>query len=95
MAPMTTGLAQNYPNPFNGRTSIQFNLAQAAEVTLTLYDVLGQVVRRWRIQGTAGLHTVAWDGRDDYGREAPSGIYFYRLHTGNGESLVRKMLMTK
>jgi len=94
IAPMDMSLAQNYPNPFNGRTFIQFNLGQGAEAAMTLYDVLGKVVRRWRIQGSAE-QSIVWDGRDSQGREAPSGVYIYRLETSHGESLVRKMLMTK
>ncbi len=88
-------LNQNYPNPFNPTTNISFNIPQASHVKLVVYNTLGQVVRTLVDQQMApGLHTVVWDGRNDFGFASPSGVYFYRLEAGN-QTLVKKMLLVK
>ncbi|HET6569361.1 MAG TPA: PQQ-dependent sugar dehydrogenase [Rhodothermales bacterium] len=91
-------LAQNYPNPFRpaaGPTTINFDLQQADEVTLSIYDVAGREIRQL-VQGrlNAGTHTVAWDGTDAGGRPAPSGTYFYRLSSTAG-SQTRSLVLLK
>jgi len=74
------GLAQNRPNPFNPRTEISFQLARGGSATLRVYDASGRLVRTLVDRSIeAGLHRVAWDGMDDRGRKATSGVYFYRL----------------
>lgn len=93
-------LSQNAPNPFNPRTEIHFDLLDAGHTCLSLYDVNGRIVRSLA-DGyfTAGGHNLVWDGRNDTGHDAPSGIYFYRLRfTGqNHESavLTRKMTLIR
>ncbi len=75
----------NYPNPFNPSTRIVFELPAAQSVQLTVYDIRGHVVRR--LAGgrlASGRHEIVWQGRDDRGREAPSGTYLYRLVTASG-----------
>jgi hypothetical protein len=76
-------LDQNLPNPFGPSTSIRFELARAADVRLVIYDISGRVVRTL-VDGAAeaGSSSVTWNGRDDRGREVPSGLYFYRLVAG-------------
>lgn len=89
-------LQQNYPNPFNPTTSIRYELAQAGEVSLTVYNMLGQRVRTLignRFQQT-GRYTVSWDGKNDGGIQVASGIYLYRLAVGNYVR-TRKMLLIK
>ncbi len=88
-------LQQNYPNPFNPETNIAFNLEKSGHVNLEVYDILG------RKQATlfdgvlgAGEHTFTWHGIDANGRQASSGIYFYRL-SSDGYSLTRKMTLLK
>ncbi len=73
-------LEQNYPNPFNPETVIPFNLRQAGEVTLSVYNLQGQKVCDL-VSGKlpAGRHTVKWNGRDGHGVLMPSGIYVYTL----------------
>jgi S-formylglutathione hydrolase FrmB len=75
-------LEPNYPNPFNSSTVIGFVLPQATDVTLTVYDLLGQRVATL-VSGThaAGQYTVRWDGRDDSGRQLASGVYLYQVRT--------------
>jgi len=73
-------LAQNYPNPFNPSTTIKYALQENAEVTLKIYNVLGQVVRTLvNEKQTAGYKLVVWDGTNDIGVQAASGIYIYRI----------------
>jgi hypothetical protein len=81
--PGAARLYQNSPNPFDPATTVRFELARAGYVRLVIYDVSGRVVRTLA-EGSleAGSHAVTWDGRDEKGRKAPSGLYFYRLVTG-------------
>ncbi|MDD2331160.1 MAG: C25 family cysteine peptidase [Candidatus Cloacimonetes bacterium] len=88
-------LHQNYPNPFNPSTSIAFDLKHSGRTSLKLYNLKGQLVRTLLdANASAGTHRIVWDGKDDKGMNASSGIYFYRL-TSNGKSESRKMLLMK
>jgi|GEM_PF-1671915 len=93
--PKEFALFQNIPNPFNATTRIDFNLPEASEVTLAVYDVLGRrvatLVHRYL---EAGAHHIAWNARDDYGTEVASGIYFYRITTAAHQAS-RKMILLK
>ncbi|MBN1541701.1 carbohydrate binding domain-containing protein, partial [candidate division KSB1 bacterium] len=95
VAPLVYSLAQNHPNPFNPSTTIRFNLPQTEQVSLVVYDLLGKIVRTL-VDGVreAGEHSVLWDGRDETGLAASSGIYFYVLNTPRTR-LVRKMMFVK
>ena len=87
--------ARNYPNPFNPSTTISYSLGRDAEVSLDIYNVRGQLVRRLvREAQSAGNHSIVWDGKDSSGRESASGFYFYRLRAGN-ERYSSKILMMK
>lgn len=88
-------LAQNFPNPFNPSTNIQYELTEAANVRLTVYNLLGQPVRELvnNTQG-AGIYQVIWDGRDAFGNQVSSGMYFYRLEAG-ADVAFRKMFLVK
>ncbi len=82
--PRITTIAQNYPNPCNPSTVIRYTLSQDAPVRLTIYDVAGREVRTLiNHRQPAGEHAVVWDGRHGSGRNASSGIYVYRLATGD------------
>lgn len=79
-------LMQNSPNPFNPMTDIRYQISDhgsPVHTTLRIYNVLGQEVRIL-VEGlqNPGTYTVQWDGRDQYGREVGSGIYFYSLRAG-------------
>ncbi len=90
-----TQLYQNSPNPFNPSTTIKFYLANTAEVTIKIYDMLGREVRTLiNEETTAGNHIVYWNGRDSRGRAVSSGIYLYRLTAGNF-SETKKMNLLK
>jgi len=88
-------LAQNAPNPFNPSTVISFNLPRDGRVSLRVFDVRGRLVRTL-VDGNqpAGAHAVDWDGRDDRGAPAASGVYLYRLEAG-GQARQRSMLLVK
>jgi hypothetical protein len=79
-----TALEANYPNPFTRQTTIAYRLGEPQEVEITVYNVLGQRVRRL-VTGRreAGPHTVQWDARDDLGQPVASGVYFYRIRAGD------------
>jgi hypothetical protein len=92
-APLT--LHQNVPNPFNPATEISYYLPVAAEVLLEVYDVTGKrVATLERGRREKGLHVVTWQGIDDAGRSAQSGIYFYRLRAGK-EVTSKKMVLLR
>lgn len=84
--PHACRLYANYPNPFNPETFIRFDLAmnERQEVSVIIYNLMGQKVRTL-VQGSfsPGVHTVAWDGKDDDGLPLGSGMYIYQLKTGS------------
>ncbi|NWF87824.1 MAG: T9SS type A sorting domain-containing protein [Ignavibacteriaceae bacterium] len=93
--PEDISLAQNYPNPFNPSTNIIYNLKDAQNVSLIIYDVLGEKVKTLVSQNqSAGQYTVTWNGDNDLGNKVKSGIYIYTLKT-NDVFVSKKMLMLK
>ena len=98
--PAKTELLLNYPNPFNPETWIPYRLAADANVTVTIYDLSGGVVRRLPVgHQVAAVYesrekAVYWDGRTEFGERVASGIYFYHLSAGN-YSATRKMVISK
>ena len=88
-------LAQNYPNPFNPRTTLAYSLHDAANVSLTIYDVAGRRVRELvNEHRLPGAYKVVWDGRDEKGTQVSSGVYFYKLVAGSFTD-TKKMIMLK
>ena len=98
--PEKTALLHNYPNPFNPETWIPYQLAEPAEVTLTIHSVNGTLVRTLALgHHHAGIYQTRsraayWDGKNDVGESVASGIYFYTLTAGNFTA-TRKMLIKK
>jgi hypothetical protein len=87
-------LEKNFPNPFNPDTEIKFSLAEASQVSLNVYNILGQVVRTLVDEELpAGPHSVTWDGKNGQGSDVASGVYFYRMKAGNFESTERMTLL--
>ncbi len=85
----------NSPNPFNPATTITYDLPEAAEVQLVIYNTLGQAVRTLvHSMQSSGRHSVVWDGRDAVGREVTSGVYFYRI-VSMGRVQTNRMLLLK
>ncbi len=94
--PAVFSLADNYPNPFNPTTTLQYALPQAADVALTVYNVLGQPVRTLVAERqAAGRYAVEWDATNDQGYRLSAGMYFYRLQAGGDFREVKKMLLLK
>ena len=94
--PATITLLQNVPNPFNPKTEIRFGLPAAATADLKVFDATGRLVRTLLAGAPigAGFHRVSWDGTDDRGQRASTGVYFYVLETG-AERQRGKMLLLK
>ena len=98
--PALTELLANYPNPFNPETWIPFRLAEDARVSLTIYGASGSLVRSIDIGFTPAAvyqgrsEAIYWDGRNDFGEQVSSGIYFYHLNAGDF-SATRKMVIVK
>ena len=109
VAPEETALLANYPNPFNPETWIPYQLSKSADVSLTIYDIQGRVVRALDLghQRAGTYHSRSraayWDGRNAVGEPVASGVYFYTLSTESTRdsvtagdfSATRKMLIRK
>lgn len=93
--PEAFALAGNFPNPFNPETTIKYALPRDAEVRITVYNVLGQalatLVNEWQ---TAGFKTVRWQGVDDNGQPASSGLYFILMKVGRHQ-FVHKVILQR
>jgi len=87
--PKDYALMQNYPNPFNPTTTIVFALPVSSKYNLTIYNVMGQVVEEFSGHAPAGIQTVVWDAS-----KKASGIYFYKLNTGDFTE-TKKMILLK
>ena len=100
MLPKTTELLTNFPNPFNPETWIPYQLANPAEVTLTIHDIQGRIVRTLRLgHQPAGFYqsrskAAHWDGRNYLGEKVATGVYFYTLKAGDYMA-TRKLLIRK
>jgi hypothetical protein len=100
ITPAGFSLSQNYPNPFNPETSIEFNLPINSNVTITVYNLLGQIVRTLVDNDfSSGYHSAIWNGIDETGKGVSSGIYFYKMKANgmNGQeySNIKKMILLK
>ena len=98
--PAETALLRNYPNPFNPETWIPYHLSEDADVKLTIYDVNGEMVRTIDVgHQTAAKYdsrskAIYWDGRNRFGEQVASGVYFYHLDAGDFSG-TRKMVILK
>jgi len=85
---------QNYPNPFNPTTTINYQLPVDSKIELAIYNLQGQRVKQLvSDQLSAGQHSVIWNGKDKNNKQVSSGIYFYKLKTGNFEETKKMILM--
>jgi|WetSurMetagenome_2_1015567.scaffolds.fasta_scaffold110388_3 hypothetical protein len=92
--PSSFSLSQNYPNPFNSSTEIQFSISQSGPASLVIYDIQGREIRRL-LGGDLepGSHSVIWNGLNDDSKPVSSGIYFYRLISGDATQTNRMTLL--
>lgn len=90
--PRSFSLGQNNPNPFSRSTNIQFALPAQSQVRLVVYNITGQQVRTLVDENLSpGYHNITWNGRDQSGRAAANGIYFYRMEASgsNGQKFAQ------
>jgi hypothetical protein len=93
--PTVYSLSQNYPNPFNPTTTIDYSIPKSGKVELAIYNIAAQKVRTLvNEKQDASFYKVVWDGRNDNGESVASGMYFYRLVSGNF-SKIEKMTLVK
>jgi len=99
--PTTFGLDQNYPNPFNPSTNIKYQIPSTGRVNLSIYNILGQRIATLKDEvQSVGYYNVIWDGRNDFGSQIASGVYFYRIEAkpvdgGEAFTSIKKMLFLK
>lgn len=91
---LATRLLPNVPNPFNPMTRVRFELEMAEQIKVAIFDLSGRHIRTL-VDGNlgAGPHERVWDGKDDHGRQAPSGAYYVRLVTRNRVDHHKMMLL--
>jgi hypothetical protein len=93
--PLEFSLSQNYPNPFNPATQIRYSLKEGVQVSLRIYNVMGNMVATLVDQKQSpGNYGVFWDGRDRQGKLVSTGIYFYKIQAGSFTQ-IRKMALVK
>ena len=91
--PVEFALHDNYPNPFNPSTQIRFDLPETGNVNLTIYNMLGQKVRTFKMQSApAGYHVLNWNATNDFGTPVSAGVYLYQLQT-DGFIKTKKMVL--
>lgn len=94
--PVSCTLWPNYPNPFNSSTRIRFDLQRATFVTLKIYNLLGQEMKvLQQTELAVGSYTAIWDGSDQSGLPAPSGLYLVHLQSTSGNSLVQRAMLVR
>ena len=100
LTPKETVLLPNYPNPFNPETWIPYQLAESADVSISIYAADGRLIRTLDFgHQSVGLYesrsrAAYWDGRNALGEPVASGVYFYTLTAGDFTA-TRKMLISK
>lgn len=84
IVPQEYYLKQNYPNPFNPETVIEFGLPVSGNVTLKIYNTLGQEIKTLiNTNLRSGTHKFKWNGRNSLGQRVASGIYIYKINSGS------------
>ena len=77
--PVKYKLFQNYPNPFNPETTIKFGIPKTSKITLTIYNILGQEIKKFENNYKPGYHEIHWDGLNQNNKMVASGIYIYQI----------------
>jgi len=96
LIPTEFQLGKNFPNPFNPSTTIPVSVLEESELTLKVYNVLGQEIKTI-FDGTreTGRHYFRWDGTNYRNQQVAAGIYLFRMITDKGHSFVGKMILVK
>jgi flagellar hook assembly protein FlgD len=85
-------LLQNYPNPFNPSTTIEYQIPAEGNVEVRIFTINGQLIRTFKnVHTSSGSHSVTWDGNNEAGQSAASGLYIYQVSYAN--SIVAKKMM--
>lgn len=93
--PVTFRLHPNYPNPFNPKTNVVYSVARTANVSLVIYDVLGNQIKTLiQATQTPGTYQVEWNGTDEFGKNVASGIYLVRYEADDFRD-IRKLTLKK
>ena len=93
--PNTFRLNQNYPNPFNPTTNLSYELSADSYVTITVYDLLGNMVRNLVSEyQSSGIKSVQWDATNEQGQSVAAGVYLYRIESGRFTN-TKKMILLK
>ena len=93
--PTEFALHENYPNPFNPSTTLRFDLPEVNDITLTIYNMLGQKVKVFNMQSApSGYHALKWNATNDYGDPVGAGVYLYQLQAKDFVE-TRKMVLLK
>jgi hypothetical protein len=95
LIPTEFALEHNFPNPFNPETTLRYAIPNAGQVTLSIYNVLGQeVVQLVNAEQMPGFYNISWNGKDALGHTVASGVYLYRIQAGDFHQ-THKMLLLK
>ena len=93
--PAVYSLHQNYPNPFNPITNLRYDLPEQAQVTLTIYDLIGrEVTQLVNTTQDAGYKSVQWNATDSFGKPVSAGVYLYQIQAGEFIQ-TKKMVLLK
>ena len=93
--PKEFALHDNFPNPFNPSTTIRFDLPKATDVSILVFNVLGQKIKTIeKSQMNPGYHSIVWNATNDHGVQVSAGMYFYQLRT-NEFVKTKKMILLK
>ena len=95
IAPIKYSISQNYPNPFNPITSLRYNLPEYGLVNITIYDMMGRVVKTLlNCSQTAGYKSIQWNATNDRNEPVSAGLYLYTIQAG-GFRQTNKMVLLK
>jgi len=93
--PRSFTLKQNYPNPFNPETTIQYEIPKASQVSIRIFNLLGEEVKKLlNAEKKAGKYTISWNGKNNLGQQVSSGLYLYRIEAGDFIQ-IRKMILLR
>ena len=94
LIPEVFALHQNHPNPFNPTTTLRFDLPEAGDVTILVYDLMGrEVARLVERRMEPGYHAVVWSGLDEAGRQVPTGVYIVRMESAKYTKNIKMLLL--
>jgi len=87
-------LRQNFPNPFNPSTTIEYGIPEAGNVSIKIYNIIGQEVRSLvNNKQEAGAYNIIWDGKDNWGTYVASGVYFYKITVNKYQNIQKLILL--